>query len=95
MRSQTRGPYVAHLLSSSPALPRGVSVEILEGGFQGWWRRYRGRKELFEGLVEQETSGGAGVQGGTDQEWEDVVEADEGSAHEADDSRRLRQGGGI
>ncbi|GAA5821668.1 hypothetical protein JCM3770_004761 [Rhodotorula araucariae] len=79
MRSQTRGPYAAHLLARSPALPPNVDVVVLEGGFQGWLRRYRGEKALFEGMA-----------GG--EQWEDVVQAEEGSALEAEDSRRIRQG---
>ncbi|GAA5990969.1 hypothetical protein JCM5350_001831 [Sporobolomyces pararoseus] len=81
MRSQTRGPYVAHLLSQSPALPKGVQVRILKGGFQGWYRLYKGRKEMFENLEGEEGS----------QDWEDVVEADEGDKEEAEDSRQLRK----
>lgn len=80
MRSQTRGPYVAHLLSQSPALPKGVQVRILRGGFQSWYRLYKGRKEMFENLGEDEI-----------QDWEDVVEADEGDKEEAEDSRQLRK----
>ncbi|GAA5845076.1 hypothetical protein JCM9279_005426 [Rhodotorula babjevae] len=83
MRSQTRGPYAASLLQRSPALPPGVDVVVLEGGFQGWLRRYRGEQALFENLEGQ----------GTD-EWEDVVNAPEGSRLEADDSRKLREGKG-
>lgn len=81
MRSQTRGPYVAELLSTSPALPKDTEVKILRGGFQGWWRAYRGRKELFENLED-----------GEDEGWEDVVNAEEGSKGEAEDSRNLREG---
>ncbi|GAA5966423.1 hypothetical protein JCM3765_007565 [Sporobolomyces pararoseus] len=80
MRSQTRGPYVAHLLSQSPRLPKGVEVKILKGGFQSWYRIYKGRKEMFENLEEEESK-----------EWEDVVEADEGDKEEAEDSRKLRE----
>ncbi|BGP47533.1 Cdc25 phosphatase Ibp1 [Rhodotorula kratochvilovae] len=80
MRSQTRGPYAAHLLSRSPSLPPDVEVVVLEGGFQGWLRRYKGEKVLFEGLD------------GAAQGWEDVVQAEEGSTLEAEDSRRLREG---
>jgi len=81
MRSQTRGPYAASLLQRSPALPPNLDVVVLEGGFQGWLRRYRGEKALFENFEGQ----GSG-------EWEDVVNAPEGSRLEADDSRRLREG---
>ncbi|BGP39435.1 Cdc25 phosphatase Ibp1 [Rhodotorula kratochvilovae] len=76
----TRGPYAAHLLSRSPSLPPDVEVVVLEGGFQGWLRRYKGEKVLFEGLD------------GAAQGWEDVVQAEEGSTLEAEDSRRLREG---
>ncbi|GAA5926106.1 hypothetical protein JCM3775_005206 [Rhodotorula graminis] len=82
MRSQTRGPYAASLLQRSPALPPNLDVVVLEGGFQGWLRRYRGDKRLFENLDEGQGS----------DEWEDVVNAPEGSRLEADDSRRLREG---
>ncbi|BGP15495.1 hypothetical protein JCM10213_005762 [Rhodosporidiobolus nylandii] len=87
MRSQTRGPYAAYLLSKSPSLPRNIRVVILEGGFSGWYRRFKGRKELFEGLLDEEEQGAAG------QEWEEVVNAKEGEKGEADDSRRLREEG--
>ncbi|GAA5864429.1 hypothetical protein JCM1840_000492 [Sporobolomyces johnsonii] len=104
MRSQTRGPYVAHLLSHSPALPPSVEVVILEGGFQGWYRRFRGRRELFENLygeVEDGVAGGTGEgreaagpgwkTGKGKGEWEDVVNAREGDVGEAQDSRELRE----
>ena len=81
MRSQTRGPYAAHLLAHSPALPPGVQIRVMKGGFQGWWRQFKGRRELFENLE------GAGS------EWEEAVLAPEGSRREADDSRRLREQG--
>ncbi|GAA5944123.1 uncharacterized protein JCM15063_005324 [Sporobolomyces koalae] len=81
MRSQTRGPYVAHILAQSSKLPRNVEVKILRGGFQGWYRTYKGRKELFENLDTDEDNG----------VWEQVVEADEGDEAEAQDSRDLRQ----
>ena len=80
MRSLTRGPYVARLLAESKALPRETEVRILKGGFQGWWREYRGSKELFENLA------------GDDEGWEDVVNAEEGSKGEAEDSRVLKEG---
>ncbi|POY73802.1 hypothetical protein BMF94_3343 [Rhodotorula taiwanensis] len=80
MRSQTRGPYAAHLLAESPSLPEGVDVRILKGGFQGWYRQFKGRKEMFENLE------------GADAEWEEGVMAQEGSTREAEDSRRLREG---
>ncbi|GAA5895309.1 hypothetical protein JCM6882_006640 [Rhodosporidiobolus microsporus] len=79
MRSQTRGPYAASLLSQAPSLPSNVRVVVLEGGFQGWYRRFKGRAEMFEGLEEGER-----------EEWERVVQADEGDKGEAEDSRRLR-----
>ena len=82
MRSQTRGPYVAQLLAESKALPRETEVRILKGGFQGWWRMYKGRKELFENLEGEDH----------DEGWEDVVNAEEGSKGEAEDSRVLRVG---
>jgi hypothetical protein len=53
----------------------------MKGGFQGWWRQFKGRRELFENLE------GAGS------EWEEAVLAPEGSRREADDSRRLREQG--
>ncbi|GAA5970301.1 hypothetical protein JCM8115_003693 [Rhodotorula mucilaginosa] len=81
MRSQTRGPYAAHLLAQSPALPPGVQIRVMKGGFQGWWRQFKGRRELFENLE----GGGS--------EWEEAVLAPEGSRREADDSRRLREQG--
>ncbi|GAA5978929.1 hypothetical protein JCM11641_000097 [Rhodosporidiobolus odoratus] len=90
MRSQTRGPYAAYLLSHSPSLPANIDVVILEGGFSGWYRRFKGRKELFEGLLNQEEAGAAGQAG-----WEDVVNAKEGEAGEAEDSRRLRERGRV
>ncbi|GAA6061874.1 hypothetical protein JCM10212_000515 [Sporobolomyces blumeae] len=80
MRSQTRGPYVAHLVSHSPALPSTVEVKVLKGGFQGWYREFKGRRELFENLEGQD-----------EQEWEDVVKANEGEQGEARDSRELRE----
>ncbi|GAA5914872.1 uncharacterized protein JCM6883_002953 [Sporobolomyces salmoneus] len=80
MRSQTRGPYVAHQLAHSPALPEGVEVKILKGGYQGWYRTYRGRAELFENLDQSERN-----------EWEKVVQAKEGDREEAEDSRVLRE----
>ncbi|KWU43289.1 Rhodanese-like protein [Rhodotorula sp. JG-1b] len=84
MRSQTRGPYAAHLLAQSPALPRGVQIRVMKGGFQGWWRQFKGRGDLFENLE------GSGEEQG---EWEEGVLAPEGSRREADDSRRLREQG--
>jgi len=81
MRSQTRGPYAADALLRSPSLPPDLDVVVLEGGFQGWLRRFRGDKALFENLDEE------------GDEWEDVVYAEEGSRLEAEDSRRLREGG--
>ncbi|GAA5884980.1 hypothetical protein JCM16303_006502 [Sporobolomyces ruberrimus] len=80
MRSQTRGPYVSHSLNSSPSLPQGVQVKILKGGYQAWYRTYKGRKELFENLDEEEQ-----------EEWEDVVNANEGDKEEAEDSKELRE----
>ncbi|GAA5991875.1 hypothetical protein JCM10908_002251 [Rhodotorula pacifica] len=82
MRSQTRGPYAAHLLAQSPALPPGVEVRVMKGGFQGWWRLYKGRRELFENLQ---------MEGGVSEGWEEGVLAKEGSEREAEDSRRLRE----
>lgn len=84
MRSQTRGPYAAHLLAQSPALPSGVQIRVMKGGFQGWWRQFKGRGELFENLEGREEEAG---------EWEQGVLAPEGSRREADDSRRLREQG--
>lgn len=81
MRSRTRGPYAAHLLAHSPDLPARVQVRVLTGGFQGWWRRFQGRSELFENLAPD----------GRDAEWRERVLAPEGSRSEAADSRRLRQ----
>ncbi|GAA6007632.1 hypothetical protein JCM10207_006417 [Rhodosporidiobolus poonsookiae] len=85
MRSQTRGPYAAYLLSRAPSLPKNVDVVILEGGFQGWLARFRGRGELFEGLLGQDEAGVAGRE-----EWEATVGAKEGEEKEAEDSRTLR-----
>ncbi|GAA5881117.1 hypothetical protein JCM3774_000878 [Rhodotorula dairenensis] len=80
MRSQTRGPYAAHLLATSPDLPHGVQVRVLKGGFQGWWKRFQGRSELFENLPP-----------GFDAEWRERVLAPEGSRSEAADSKKLRE----
>lgn len=88
MRSQTRGPYAASLLASSPALPSGVQVRILKGGFQGWYRQFKGRREMFENLEGEEGQAGGGGRG-----WEEGVLAQEGSEREAEDSRRLREQG--
>ncbi|CEQ42892.1 SPOSA6832_04746, partial [Sporobolomyces salmonicolor] len=102
VRSQTRGPYVAHLLSHSPALPPSVEIVILEGGFQGWYRRFKGRRELFENMYGEVEDGVAGGTGDGREaagpgwkapkgEWEDVVNAKEGDVAEAEDSRKLRE----
>ncbi|BGO98865.1 hypothetical protein RTG_01045 [Rhodotorula toruloides ATCC 204091] len=88
MRSQTRGPFAAQLLSRSPHLPSHVEVRVMEGGFAGWWKRFKGdrrRERLFEGLLEREKEEGKGEGG-----WEEVVEAKEGDEGEAEDSRALR-----
>ncbi|GAA6039709.1 hypothetical protein JCM8097_001364 [Rhodosporidiobolus ruineniae] len=89
MRSQTRGPYAAHLLAQHPDLPKDIKVVILEGGFQGWYHKFKGRKEMFEGLLEDE----AGVVGRGEGrgEWQQRVQAQEGESGEAEDSRQLRQ----
>lgn len=80
MRSQTRGPYVAHQLKRSDTLSKlGVDVKVLRGGFQGWYRTFEGRKELFENLGDRDQD-----------EWEDVVNANEGDEREAQDSKELR-----
>lgn len=84
MRSQTRGPYAAQLLSRSPSLPAHIDVRVMEGGFAGWWARFKGderRERLFEGLVQREEGKGG---------WEEVVQAKEGESGEAEDSRKLR-----
>ncbi|GAA5861519.1 hypothetical protein JCM8547_008058 [Rhodosporidiobolus lusitaniae] len=86
MRSQTRGPYAAYLLSRAATLPRNVEVKILEGGFSGWYRRYKGRKELFENMLDEEEKGVVGQEG-----WERTVNAKEGEKEEAADSRELRE----
>ncbi|GEM08168.1 dual specificity phosphatase ibp1 [Rhodotorula toruloides] len=89
MRSQTRGPFAAHLLSQSPLLPPQIEVRVMEGGFAGWWRRFRDderRERLFEGLLERQE--GSAREGG---EWVDVVQANEGEDGEAEDSRELRR----
>ncbi|BGP31507.1 hypothetical protein JCM10296v2_003272 [Rhodotorula toruloides] len=86
MRSQTRGPFAAQLLSRSPLLPSRIEVRVMEGGFAGWWARFKGdrrRERLFEGLLEREERGGEG-------DWEEVVSAKEGERAEAEDSRALR-----
>ncbi|SGY79154.1 BQ5605_C008g05057 [Microbotryum silenes-dioicae] len=50
MRSQYRGPMAAQALSEHDDWPERVQVKILDGGYRGWEKKYRGRKELFEGL---------------------------------------------
>lgn len=53
---------------------------MLRGGFQGWYRTFEGRKELFENLGDRDQD-----------EWEDVVNANEGDEREAQDSKELRE----
>jgi hypothetical protein len=77
------GPYAAYLLSQFPSLPPHLKVVILEGGYQGWWRKFKGRKDLNENLLDQEASDASG--------WEDTVNAGEGTITEAEDSRELRR----
>jgi hypothetical protein len=82
-RSLHSGPYAAYLLSQFPSLPPHLKVVILEGGYQGWWRKFKGRKDLNENLLDQEASDASG--------WEDTVNAGEGTITEAEDSRELRR----
>ncbi|ORY74508.1 hypothetical protein BCR35DRAFT_281159 [Leucosporidium creatinivorum] len=82
MRSQYRGPMAAQELQNHPQWPKEVQVMVMEGGYQGWRRKFKGVKGMIEGLEEEAKGGASRIEGkpvvdGSDggkgaKGWEDV-----------------------